>query len=85
MNKSLYNKPYLCGNKLDRAPVTELRLLDAAENLGEKYRGEDISLRRGTGFGEEGCLLGNDTMLIGFMPPKRRKTFTSPHDVFHNT
>jgi hypothetical protein len=57
--------------------VTELRLLESAEHTGEEYPGEEGN----SGFEEERCLLGNDTMLIGLMPPKRPKTFTSPHDV----
>ena len=47
-NNNNNNTHYLCGNKLDRAAVTELRLLESAGHLGAEYLGEDINLRRGT-------------------------------------
>ena len=57
-------------------------MLQTAERLGQEYPGEDISLLRGTAvLEEERRLLGNDAMLIGLIPSKRRKTFTGPHDV----
>jgi hypothetical protein len=83
MNKRLNSKPYLysvCGDKLGWAAVTELRLLESTEHLGREYPWDDISLRNDSGFEEERSLLGKATMLIDLMRPKRRKTFTSPHD-----
>jgi hypothetical protein len=65
-----------CGNKLGWTAVTGLRLLESAV-----YPGEDIS-----GLEEERWLLGNDTVVIGLMRWKRRKTFVSPHGgVSHKT
>lgn len=61
----------MSGSELGWAAVTGLRLLESAE-----YAGEDIS-----GFEEERRPLGNDTMVIGLVPPERRRTFSGPHDV----